>query len=194
MGKKRKSRRVSKRRYVQAERVELIRDDKSGVMVLAQGGDLGANYKARVTAGHIVIRDREISPGGTVISRGAQVVIPGRIEAIILSGALDKLHADKQEARKMANAAAEWMRGVMERRRLRGRVVALYQPTSDRGPVEVSKAQEQAAKDLSKAGAAIGWACLSALMDAILFEDKLSQKQENLVIDGIERLVVWLKV
>lgn len=191
MGRKRKAR---KRRYVQAERVELIRDSKSGVMVLAQGGDLGPNYKARVAAGQIIIRDREISPGGTVISRGAQIVTPGRIEAIITSGRLDKLDPSREEARKRALHAAEWMRGVMERRRLRGRVVALYQSVSDRGPVEPSKSQEIAARDLSRAGAAIGWACLSALMDALLFEEKLSQKQEDLVVEGIERLVEWLKI
>jgi hypothetical protein len=189
-----KRRNKSKRRYVQAARIELTRDTKTGVLVAMTGDDLGANHSVREERGEVVVRAREVSRGGTVVARGAEVVSPGRMEALVVSGALDGLHPSRPEARRMAIEAAEWVRDLTERRRLRKRVVALYQPATPQGQNDVSKAEERAAADMSRAGAAVGWPQLWAMIDAITFEEPLSRRSEELVIEGISRLVIWLKM
>lgn len=189
--------RKPKRHYVRAATIALVRDPVSGVLVMSQGGDLGANAKARIKAGEIEVVNREVSKTGLVLTRGAQVKAPGRVEEVVNSGACDPegplSEAERAEARKRVLDAAYWLRLLLEQARTRRRTTALYQTAGDRGPAEMSDSQARARAQLTQVGRAIGWAYLSALMDAIAFEDRLSARQEALVAKALLALADWRK-
>lgn len=187
---------MGKRRYVKSSsRIELTRDPVSGVLVLAQGYDLGARARERIAAGELAVVDREVTRGGVVISRGAYVRVPGRVDAIVASGAFDPPSPASDEAvfeaRKAALDASDLVRMFMEQAKVRPRTTGVYQASSDRGVKELTDSQVRAREWLKEIARRIGWAHYSALMDAIMFEDPLSSRQEALVTEAVRRVASW---
>ncbi len=195
-----------KRRYVKAEVITLVKDPVSGVLVVAEGGDLGANAEERQQRGEIVVTDRQISSGGMIIAKGAYVVSPGRIDRLILDGHFDPKgvvrkggrggdRTSVEEARKEARDAIYWLRDIIEKSRLRKRTIGLYQAAQDRGnPIAAQERADDASDRLAKIGRSIGWIYLNALMDAIAFEQPLSMKQEKIVIEGVFKLIDYRQI
>jgi len=188
-----------KRRYVKAKVVSatiqdgrlIISDDlvkdSSGVMVKANGGDLGANHEHRIARGDIVVNNRT-----------ATVKYPGRIEAITDGAYWERVNEpapqDEEEDRKLLRDASHKFRYIVEMARLRKRSIALYQSAQDRSGGEMSDRQEAASVKVSDVAKAIGWEHVSALIDAITFEQPLSQKQEILVIVGLRKLADFFRL
>lgn len=187
------TRRRTKRRYVKAEVVTLIRDPKSGVMVLDQGGDLGPNAKLREERGEIIVTDRQLTEGGVVLCKGAYVSTPGAVEKLL--GRLRRtgfFKADPDHESRLHDASV-YVRGVIERARIRRRMTAMYQ-SAIAGGGEMSDIEASARSQIGNIAANIGVDHMAVLIDAIALENELSAMQEQRLLAALERLVSHLKL
>lgn len=188
--------RKRKRRYVVSRKAALarspradeglVRDQASGVLVSLMGGDLGSNAESRRVRGEITVADRQLTEGGVLLCQGASVTAQTQLDAILLE--------TPPEARERLVEAARRIRDIADQARLRRRTTGLYQASQDRGTAEMSDRQAAALEAIGTLGVMVQWTRMNALLDAVAFQVRLSERQQGLALEGLEILAVHWKL